>query len=101
MKVKLLNLKDNEKLIKLLNDNDIRISYLNGPKPLGMIIFCDFSSYQLDTILSLLKKNNIDIPLKAIETKDNMNWPIDYLYYELVKEHIHYKMWLVKLVTSF
>lgn len=101
MKVKLLNLKDNEKLIKLLNDNDINISYLNGPKPLGMIIFCDFSSYQLDTILSLLKKNNIDIPLKAIETKDNMNWSIDYLYYELVKEHIHCKMWLVKLVASF
>ncbi len=51
MEVKLLNLKNNKSLIKLLKDNNIKISYLNGPKPLGMIIFCGFSSYQLDDIL--------------------------------------------------
>ena len=95
MEVKLLNLEYNKKLIKLLNDNNIKINYLNGPKPLGMIIFCGFSSYQLDGILSKLKKEDIDIPLKAIETKDNMEWSVDHLYYELVKEHMHYKMWLV------
>ncbi len=91
MEVKLLNLEDNKNLIKLLDDNNIKINFISGPKPLGMIIFCDFSDYQLDTILSLLKKNKIDIPLKAIETKDNVNWSIDYLYYELVKEYMHFK----------
>ena len=90
MEAKLLNLENNKSLIKLLNDNNIKITYLKGPKPLGMIIFCGFSSYQLDEILSKLKKENINIPLKAIETKDNMNWTIDYLYYELVKEHINF-----------
>lgn len=89
MEAKLLNLENNKSLIKLLNDNNIKITYLKGPKPLGMIIFCCFSDYQLDNILSKLKKENIDIPLKAIETKDNMNWSIDYLYYELVKEHLN------------
>ena len=90
MEAKLLNLENNKNLIKLLNDNNIKITYLKGPKPLGMIIFCGFSSYQLDEILSKLKKENINIPLKAIETKDNMNWSIDYLYYELVKEYINF-----------
>lgn len=90
MEVKLLNLKNNKSLIKLLKDNNIKISYLNGPKPLGMIIFCGFSSYQLDDILSKLRNENINIPLKATETKDNMDWSIDYLYYELVKEHINF-----------
>lgn len=91
MEAKLLNLDDNKELIKLLDDNGIKITYLSGPKPLGMIIFCGFSSYQLDNVLSLLKKENINIPLRAIETKNNMDWPIEYLYYELVKEYMHYK----------
>ena len=61
MEVKLLNLENNKSLIKLLNDNNIKITYLKGPKPLGMIIFCGFSSYQLDEILSKLKRENINI----------------------------------------
>ncbi len=96
MKVKLLNLDNNQKLIKLLQDNKIDFEFISGPKPLGLIIFCGFFNYQLDNCLAILKKEKIDIPLKCIETSDNKNWPIEKLYFELVKEYMQYNQMRVK-----
>lgn len=41
---------------------------------------------QLDNLLNMLKSSSINIPLKAIITKHNINWTPLFLHDELIKE---------------
>lgn len=90
MKAKLMNLKDNQNLIDLLNKLNIEIEYLDDYKDLGMLVLCDFDETSVDFLLKSLRDNGIRIPLKAIETNDNKRWSSHYLYDQLLEEYLYY-----------
>lgn len=90
MKIKLMNLKDNKELIKIIEMLNIKIEYLDDYKDLGMMVFCEFSDEALDLVLKTLRLSNIKVPLKAIETDTNKDWSSVELYEELFKEYLYY-----------
>lgn len=51
------------------------------------IIFSQFQDPELDHFLSALRQENISIPLKAIVTSINQQWPLAALLEELCEEH--------------
>lgn len=80
--------KDYNKTIKYLLGLDSNSYEDSGDDFLDeMIIMYEFSDEQLETLLSILKINNIKIPLKAIVTDTNINWNSIQIRNELIKEH--------------
>lgn len=51
------------------------------------IIFSSFADPELDQFLEKMKQENISIPLKALVTSINRQWPLAALLEELCEEH--------------
>ena len=64
----------------------------DGPEfPLEMMVFSGTDSAQLDTFLNAYKQTGTQpVPLKAVITPHNIFWTAEYLYKELLKEHMHF-----------
>ena len=64
----------------------------DGPEfPLEMMVFSGTDSTQLDTFLNAYKQTGAQpVPLKAVITPHNIFWTAEYLYKELLKEHMHF-----------
>lgn len=90
MKIKLMNLDDNKQLIDLLTKLNIEIEFLPRYKELGMMVLCDFNESDVDFILKTLRMTGIKVPLKAIETEINKNWPPSFMYDQLLEEYLYY-----------
>lgn len=90
MKIKLMNLDDNKQLIDLLTKLNIEIEFLPTYKELGMMVLCDFNEGDVDFILKTLRMTGIKVPLKAIETEINKNWPPSFMYDQLLEEYLYY-----------
>lgn len=90
MKIKLMNLDDNKQLIDLLTKLNIEIEFLPAYKELGMMVLCDFNESDVDFILKTLRMTGIKVPLKAIETEINKNWPPSFMYDQLLEEYLYY-----------
>ena len=55
------------------------------------MIFSGTDSTQLDTFLNDYKQTGAQpVPLKAVITPHNIFWTAEYLYKELLKEHMHF-----------
>ena len=64
----------------------------DGPEfPLEMMVFSGTDSAQLDIFLNDYKQTGAQpVPLKAVMTPHNIFWTAEYLYKELLKEHMHF-----------
>ena len=51
-----------------------------------LLVLSDLSERQMDTLLTLLRKRRIFIPLKAMVTPTNAAWTLETLYSELCRE---------------
>lgn len=54
------------------------------------LLFAGFDKKALDSFLDALKKNGVDISLKAVVTPYNRSWYIGELLCELAKEHAQF-----------
>ncbi len=66
-----------------MNDDS---SVSSGPISEEMIVMCDFTKTQFDTLLEALKMAGLRIGLKAVETPTNQMWSGEMLQGELARE---------------
>ena len=53
-----------------------------------LIVFDQFSDRQLDEILQLIRNEKVNVSLKAVTTRRNLNWKATALRKELMAEHL-------------
>lgn len=51
-----------------------------------MLVMADLSERQMDLVLTQLRRNKVEIPLKAVLTPTNADWTAAALYKELCRE---------------
>lgn len=56
----------------------------------SMLLFHNFSDKRLDTMLKVLRREQVKVDYKAVTTETNIKWTILQLYFEMEKERNAY-----------
>lgn len=87
IKIRFVNENEKNLTVGTLLKNFSEIKNFSDTSVMSCMVMSGLDSKTMDKFLSSIRKNNIDIPLKAVVTPHNIKWNFNDLTDELLKEH--------------